>query len=85
MIVELHDHLRPGTMDEIVGRFRSSHTITVVPAQPRRVADWHHLDTLSARAAQYALDEFRPPSQRWMVAVPGGVVDFVDGRGQESC
>ena len=49
LIVELHDHLQPGTTEIVLGRFADSHDATLISSRPRNPAAYDELRGLHRR------------------------------------
>jgi hypothetical protein len=74
LIVELHDHLQPGTTEIVLGRFADSHDATLISSRPRNPAGYQELRGLSRRDAARVLGE-RPLPMRWAYLTPRGGSD----------
>ncbi len=70
LIVETHDHLRPGVLQRLTERFQPTHDITRVDQQPKQCAlpEWlqnrPHLDQL------LSVWEWRGEPTPWLVMIP---------------
>ena len=65
ILVELHDFLRPGATETIVGRF-ADRELRFIAQTPRRTDSYPILDALDPGDRQQALNECRPPEQQWL-------------------
>ncbi len=72
VIVELHEHTRPGLTAANVDRFRDTHHARMVEPAPRAAADSPCLEQLSEADWVLALDEMRLFPQRWAYLTPIG-------------
>jgi len=70
VLVELHDHLRPGVSMRIKERFARTHRATMIPSVPRDASAAQHLEFLSPEDRALAVNEFRPAPQQWAWLVP---------------
>ena len=71
MLVELHDHLRPGVSARIKERFALTHRATMIPSVPRDGSAALPLDLSSPEDRALAVNEFRPVPQQWAWLVAG--------------
>jgi hypothetical protein len=69
LLVELHDHLRPGATESVLERFSATHSAELVPARERDPRAHPELAGLTDRDARAAVTESRPP-MHWAVLVP---------------
>lgn len=67
LVVETHDYLNPLIGATIVGRFRDSHRIEIIPSRERDPAQYPALAILPRREWAGAVDERRPRQQEWAV------------------
>jgi hypothetical protein len=65
VLVELHDHLRPGVSERIKERFARTHRATMIPSVPRDGSAALRLDLPSPEDRALAVNEFRPAPQQW--------------------
>jgi len=74
IICELHEFLQPGVESLMALRFRNTHRVEFIAAQPRLRDDYRHLAGsirwLPAKWIQMIIGEDRPPGMKWMVATP---------------
>lgn len=75
ILVETHDVIVPGCRAAIESRFAATHAITVIPTQPRTMADFP--TALAPSLARWmpakcveAVQEWRGGSQEWLVLEP---------------
>ncbi len=72
IIIEAHETVLPGVTDVLIGRFEATHAALVIEQQPRDPRRYPALRHLSATEQELALDELRPPSDRFLVLRPLG-------------
>lgn len=65
ILVELHDHIRPGITPLILDRFEGTHRAALVTAAERDADCYPQLQFADARHRQLAVSEFRQPGQQW--------------------
>lgn len=65
VLVELHDHIKPGIGDTLQSRFRDTHDITLVTAIGRDPADYPGLLFSDPADRRLAVSEFRSAHQQW--------------------
>lgn len=70
IIVELHDFVRPGLGDEVLGRFAETHHVELIEERPRSEVNPEQLRFLDARRRAIALNEYRPQAMRWASLTP---------------
>lgn len=70
ILVELHDHLKPGATALIVNRFRGSHDITLIDTQERDPNRYPQIGFLTPEQQQVAVSEFRNGPQQWAFLSP---------------
>jgi len=70
ILVELHDHLRPGLSMRISERFALTHRARMIPSVPRDGSSALRLDLPSPEDRALAVNEFRPAPQQWAWLVP---------------
>jgi hypothetical protein len=70
VLVELHDHLRPGISLRIKERFAKTHQVSMIPSVPRDASSARQLELLSPEDRALAVNEFRPAPQQWAWLVP---------------
>jgi hypothetical protein len=68
VIVELHEHLRPGVTAELATRFAATHSGEFITPQERTAAE--ELDVLPEAVGARALDEHRAPGTGWARFLP---------------
>lgn len=66
ILVETHDHLRPGALATLERRFGVSHDITKVSSIIRKDADYPQFAHLTAEDRNWALSEGRPCQMHWL-------------------
>lgn len=66
MLVETHDHLRPGALATLEQRFGASHDITKISSRVRKDADYPQFSHLTAEDRNWALSEGRPCQMHWL-------------------
>lgn len=70
LVVELHDALRPGCSRILWERFRKTHDMKFITAEPRDPERFPVLNRLRPRQQKVALDEIRLGIQEWVVMTP---------------
>lgn len=65
LLVEFHDHARPGASTAIRSRFETTHRITTVYSATRDPDEWPVVDVLPPEDRSAALSEFRNATQQW--------------------
>jgi hypothetical protein len=65
VLVELHDHLRPGVSERIKERFARTHKASLIPTVPRNADAALRLELPSPKDRELAVNEFRPVPQQW--------------------
>jgi hypothetical protein len=65
LLVEVHDQLRPGTGDELIRRFQSTHEVQVIATVPRTIDDLPAGISLSGDLAEAAMEESRGGQMVW--------------------
>ena len=65
ILVELHDHIRPGVSLLLQKRFEKTHQITLVTATKRDPADYPNLLLSKSSDRDLAVSEFRSANQQW--------------------
>ena len=65
ILVELHDHIRPGVSLLLQERFQKTHQVTLVTATKRDPADYPKLRFSKASDRDLAVSEFRSANQQW--------------------
>ena len=70
VLVELHDHLRPGISQRIKERFAHTHVVRMISAVPRDGSAAARLELPSPEDRVLAVNEFRPAPQQWAWLVP---------------
>lgn len=65
ILVELHDHIRPGVSLLLQERFQKTHQVTLVTAVKRDPADYPKLLFSEAFDRDLAVSEFRAANQQW--------------------
>jgi len=70
VLVELHDHLRPGVSLRIKERFARTHRTRMIPSVPRDESAALRLELPSPEDRALAVNEFRPAPQQWAWLVP---------------
>lgn len=70
LIVEVHDHLAPGTNERLREAFGGSHDIVEIDGQPRRIGHFPQLDFMPWVTRQLAIAEFRAGQGRWLALSP---------------
>lgn len=70
LVVELHDALRPGCSRTLWQRFRKTHDMKFITAEPRDAERFPVLNGLRPRQKKVALDEIRLGIQEWVVMTP---------------
>jgi len=72
LLVEVHDHIRPGISDELRERFNASHTIQQFDSRSRSANDLPAGIDWDEETADFALDEskFRFFDQSWLYFTP---------------
>lgn len=65
ILVEMHDFLRPDTSATLVNRFRSTHTIYVIPQSSRDPQAYPILESFSEYDRMFSLCELRPGPTPW--------------------
>lgn len=63
ILLELHDHIEPGTTEAILGRFSETHDIEPIPEEERNPTDYPILGFLSPKNQYIVLDERRNPGR----------------------
>jgi len=66
MLVETHDHLRPGARSTLEKRFAASHDIHTVASVVRQEVDYPQFAHLSSEDRNWALSEGRPCTMYWL-------------------
>lgn len=69
LIVEIHDHLRPGVSEELLSRFSSTHRLEFVRASLKKPTDFPCLSFLPEADRTLAIEEFRKDA-KWAVISP---------------
>lgn len=67
ILVELHEFLRPGVTDEILRRFKESHTAKLIDTTERDPDSYPALAELSREDRYWAVREGRPAAMQWAV------------------
>ena len=70
ILVELHDHVKPGITPLLVSRFGATHQITLIKAVERDPADYPLLRFSDGERRRLAVSEFRPLGQQWAFLRP---------------
>lgn len=70
MLVELHDHLRPGLTETLRSRFAATHRATMFGIQPRQLERYASIQQLDRQGQELAVNEFRPAGQQWVEFQP---------------
>ena len=65
LLVEVHDHLRPGAGDTLRGRFSATHEIRVIQSRPRAAVDLPEGLNIDANRAELLLSEGRTGEMSW--------------------
>jgi len=53
LLVEVHEALRPGTLDRLTSRFQETHALQVIPSLPRTLSDFPRIDFAKAWILKY--------------------------------
>lgn len=72
ILVETHDMLAPGVTDELTARFKPTHAITTIDAEPRVIGDFPIASDLEDSRKVRFMDEYRPPGMKWLYMTPSG-------------
>ncbi len=74
LLIETHDFNRAGVTEHLSRLIEPSHHVTRLEQQPRSAGEFPWLAPLVATlprvVEKYALNEFRPPENRWLWCVP---------------
>jgi hypothetical protein len=70
LLVEVHDHIEPGTHDALRAAFADSHEIADIPGQPRDIGGFPELDFIPWVTRRLAIDEFRGREMGWLELTP---------------
>lgn len=65
ILVELHDQVQPGLTPLVLGRFRETHSTTMITATERNADHFPQLRFSDADKRRLAVSEFRPAGQQW--------------------
>ncbi len=65
LLVELHDFVDPSITETVVGRFRATHDVEILPMRERDPAGLPLLAGLSPEEQRFAVWEGRPEGMRW--------------------
>jgi len=65
LLVELHEPLRAGSAQTVLERFRASHEVSIIDAQPRRASNFPQFAFLGTPDVEFALDKRRPTGQQY--------------------
>lgn len=65
ILVELHDHIKPGVTLLLQQRFSGTHQSVLITAVQRNPEDYPRLLLSDAGSRQLAVSEFRPENQQW--------------------
>lgn len=65
ILVELHDCVDPSISSTILGRFKATHTVTLLTSVERDSSHYPALGFLSPQDQRLAVSEFRSPGQQW--------------------
>lgn len=67
LIVELHEHIRPGVTSLILKSFSRSHEIELISTRDRDPTDYPVLDVVAKEDRAWAVREGRPVAMQWAV------------------
>jgi hypothetical protein len=70
LLVEVHDHLAPGTYDAVRAAFAGSHEIAEIAGQAREIGEFPELDFMPWVTRRLAIDEFRGREMGWLELTP---------------
>ena len=65
LLVELHDVLKPGLTNELLGRFKPTHEIQLIDTQDRDPRAYAHLQRFSRVNQKVAVSELRDGPMQW--------------------
>lgn len=70
ILVETHDMLVPGVTEKLIERFKPTHTITRIDAEPRVAGDFPLVSDLEDSRKVQFMNEYRPPGMKWLYMTP---------------
>lgn len=65
LLVELHDGIKPGLSDELLGRFKRTHEIELIKSQDRDPRAYPNLQRFSRLNQRVAVSELRDCAMQW--------------------
>ena len=65
VLVELHEHIRPGLTAAILDRFRATHDVQIISLAERRPGSYKGIEFLKAQDQELAVKELRPGNEQW--------------------
>ena len=66
ILIEIHEHLVPGTMDTLKKSFSGTHEWIIIGQEPRNTDKYPELATFVSDDALKLVSEYRPLAQKWV-------------------